>query len=269
MADIKSLKSYKLLLMVSLIVSLLIIHGLWDTHFKVDNTTVLLVIILFLLPYLPLITKIKYGDFEATISHEEVKKIEKKIEQIPEKKLEQINPEKKMELETLAESDPTLALAKARIEIEKKIKLLTVIYLNKENKYLSLRRSMEELKKKNVIDQQLWSLLNDIITVANRAIHGENVGKKDIGNLIQFAIRAIDELDFVVINHALSSATTEKIRAGDIGKYFESMYILKTVIPYVDKPQLKTYKLNQAELDAFLEGYDKYAEFIVGLEKQK
>ena len=32
---------------------------------------------------------------------------------------------------------------------------------------------------------------------------------------------------------------------------------------------MKTYKLNQKELDTFLEGYDEYAEFMISLEREK
>ncbi len=256
------------LLLISIIVILFFIHGLWDSIFKIDNTSVLLLLLLILLPYFPLITKIKFGDLEATITHEDVEKIEKKVEGIPEKDQEQINPEKKLELEDLAESEPTLALAKARIEIEKKIKSLAEVYLDKEIRYLSLKSLINKLKKEKIIDKQLGSLLSDIITVANRAIHGENVSKNNIGKLIQFAIRAIDELDFVVLNHVLKSESIKVINQKEVDAYAKSNYILKTIIPYVEEPQLKTYKLNQVELDAFLEGYDEYAEFIISLEKE-
>lgn len=42
---------------------------------------------------------------------------------------------------------------------------------------------------------------------------------------------------------------------------------LTTVVPYVDNPEQRVYVLNQDELDAFLEGYSEFAEFMVRLEK--
>lgn len=268
LSKLKNIRSNIFTLLTSIaIIILLIVHGLWDGFFKIDNTSVLLLLILILLPYFPLITKIKFGDFEAEITHKEIKDIRKKIEDIPKKEEDTKNPKKGLELKNLAIKDPNLALAKVRIEMEKKLRFLTEIYLDEKGENLSMRNMIQKLEEKKIIDSNLGSLLRDISNVANRAIHGEDVSKQDAIELVDFAGRAMDELSFVVIKHALKSEHARIIKPKDVDKYGESKYILKTVIPYVDNPQLKTYKLNQAELNAFLEGYDEYAEFLVGLEK--
>lgn len=266
----KKLGKNRLKLFTILILVLIIIHGLFNDFFKVDNTSILLLLILILLPYLPLIKKIKFGDFEAEISNEEIKSIEKKVKEIPEKQHRKIKSKKVENLQELAESDPTLALAKARIEIEKKIRSLGQIYLKgKTVSSLSLRRIINELMEGGILELPLDALLNDVLTVANRAIHGESVSKGNAIKLVELASKAIDELDYVVIDRVLKSESSEVITTHDMEDFMEGDYILKTVVPYVKNPEVRTYHLNQAELDAFLEGYDEVAEFIVSLERKK
>ena len=252
-----------------LVFSLIILHGLFDSLFKIDNTTVLFVIILILLPYIHLIKKIKFGDFEAEITQKEVNKIEKMADEIPEKKDKEIKTEIVEQLNELVEYDPNLALAKARIEIERKIKMLDSIYLKNKSKSYNLRNLINELVRNKIIDQNLGALLNDVITVANRSIHGDDVSKKNAVKLISIAGKAIQELDYVVIDNVHKDETKEIIDQKKVDDYMEGHYILKTIIPYVKNPEIKTYKLNQIELDAFLEGYDEYAEFMISLEKEK
>lgn len=252
-----------------LILSLIILHGLFDSSFKVDTTTVLFVIILILLPYFHLIKKIKYGDFEAEITQKEVSAIEKIADEIPENKNEKTKIEIIEQLNDLVEYDPNLALAKARIEIERKINILANIYLKKKSKFYSLGSLVNELIENKIIDQKLGVLLKDVIAVANRSIHGQDVSMKNAIKLIGVAGKVIQQLDYVVIDNALKNGTSEIIQKKQCENYASSRYILKTVVPYVKNPLIKTYKINQAELDAFLEGYDEYAEFMISLEKEK
>ena len=82
------------------------------------------------------------------------------------------------------------------------------------------------------------------------------------------AAKAINDLDEVIIEHALESARSETITPADVESFSQGTYVLKTVVPYVKNPEMRTYHLNQAELERFLSGYDEYAEFIVSLEKE-
>ena len=60
----------------------------------------------------------------------------------------------------------------------------------------------------------------------------------------------------------LSSVKDEKVEA-----YSNAQYKLTTIVPYVKNPEERIYILNQMELDAFLEGYNETAEFIINLER--
>lgn len=252
-----------------LIFFLIIMHGLFASSFKIDNITVLFVIILILLPYVHLIRKIKYGDFEAEITQKEVNSIEKMADEIPKKKDDKIKIEIMGQLDELVAHDTDLALAKARIDIEKKIKILANIYLKKQSKYCGLRNLIIELRENKIIDQNIEALLIDIVAVANRAIHGDEISSKSAVKLINVAGKVIQELDYIVIDRVFKKQTKEIIDQKIVNGYLEGNYILKTIVPYVKNPEIRTYKLNQAELNAFFEGYDEYAESIISLEEEK
>lgn len=254
---------------VSVIILLIIIHGLSDNFFRVDSTTVLLLLILILLPFMPFVKKIKYGEFEAEITPEEVRKIEKKAEKIPEKKQKKLTSEKENIFKDLVDTDPSLALAKARIEIEKRIRYLSQIYLKeKDNNKFSLTGVVRDLSEEDVIDETLEGILVDVISVANRAIHGEFVSKDDAKRLVGISEKIIEELEYVVVNHALKSARIKSISKKDASEYLDAKYIVKTIVPYSRKPEMRIYNLNQIELDSFLEGYYDSAEYIISIEKR-
>ncbi|HSW48046.1 MAG TPA: hypothetical protein VLG67_03095 [Candidatus Saccharimonadales bacterium] len=253
-----------------IIIVLIFIHGLSDNFFRIDSTTVLLLVIIIFIPYIPLIKKIKYGNFEAEITTDEIRKIEKKVEQIPEKKQKKLSSEKPDILKDLVDSDPALALAKARIEIEKRIRSLAQIYAkDKLRGKFNLTEIVISLFEKEVIEETLENLLVDIITVANRAIHGEFVSKDDAIRLVDIANRAIEELEYVVINNALKTGKVKTITKRAADKFINGKYTVKTIVPYSRNPEIRTYYLNQPELDVFLEGYYETAEYIVSVEKKK
>lgn len=171
------IKYYQKYAVISGLVFLIVIHGLFDSEFKIDTVSILLIIIILLLPYIPLIRKIKYGDFEAEITREEVDAVKEKANEI---RVEHAEPERaktiKDELVTL---DFQLALAKIRIEIEKKMRLLYQIYFpdlpDYTRRHAGIKGMMVELRKKGIVSQELYSALLDLVGLANRAIHGEEI----------------------------------------------------------------------------------------------
>lgn len=253
-----------------ILILLIILHGLFSEEFLIDNFTIIIVIILVLLPYIPLLSKIRIGEFEAEISHEDVKELNAKADQIIENKDIQKKEKDLLELENLVISDPTLALAKARIEIEKRLKLLSEIYLNLGAYRGSLSRILNDLFKKKILSKSEIDILNDVILFANQAIHGALIESDDAIKLVAAAKKGIDILDNVVITKALSSKLSSKIIGSDeVESYIKADYILETIIPYVDNPKKNIYELNQAELESFLQNYDEYSEFIISLSRKE
>ena len=265
------LKRNKYYIYVTLALALVLIHGRFDNFFKIDTLTLILLLFLFLLPYLPLIKtwKFKYGEFEAEVTTEEINEIERKIKEVPQK-AERTTNEDIVSLKDLAESDPQLALAKMRIELEKQLRSLFNIYVSESTrpmKNVSLRLIVDSLAKDGIIEKPLASALKDIIDVTNRTIHGEDISGENVLKLIDTYSTALGELEFIVIDHVLKTVKKETIDESIVETYSNSEYLLTTITPVVPNPQKNTYKINQTELDAFLEDYNEYAEFIVELIK--
>lgn len=126
---------------------------------------------------------------------------------------------------------------------------------------------LESLRKKGIVEQPLAAVLQDIIGVANKAIHGEDISPENAVRLIDTANTALSQLEYVIINHALKTAKSEIVDQSTVEAYANAEYLLTTITPLVDKPEKKTYKLNQAELNTFLEGYNSYGESIIELKK--
>jgi hypothetical protein len=266
-----SLKKNKYYLYTITVIILIIIHGRFDSFFKIDSLTLILLLLLFFLPYIPLIKtwKFKYGDFETEVTTEEINDIERKAKEVPQE-AEKAEGDNILNLKILAESDPQLALAKMRIEIEKQLRLLFNIYIPENEhhaKSLSLGLIIESLERRNIIEESLADVIKGIIKVANRTIHGEEISSENTIKLIAIYNTALSELEYVIIDHALKSVKKEAIDSITVDTYFGAEYMLTTITPIVNDPHKNIYKVNQAELDAFLEGYNEYGEFIVDLRK--
>src|SRR6266436_2310215 len=107
---------------------MLLAHTFSFDRVKVDNTSIILLLVILLSPFITAITRIKYGDFEAEIDPKEVQKIKNEVSA---QAINATEPAQNSEIEgtinsisALVESDPILALAKLRIELEKALNRL-------------------------------------------------------------------------------------------------------------------------------------------------
>jgi len=96
----------------------------------------------------------------------------------------------------LVGSDPQLGMAKLRIELEKIIK---VIYFRVEQPdfdidKVPLSKLMNDLAEKRVIPIALLSSIRAVLSLANRAIHGESIKSSDAENLANLGVKVIGEL---------------------------------------------------------------------------
>ena len=103
---------------------LLGIHSLKIASLNVDSTSILLLAIMLVSPFIAAVKKNKFGDFEAEIDIAEIRKIKSEVKKTLTETQE--NNEELHEIyatsdaiRSLAEQDPIIALAKIRIELEK------------------------------------------------------------------------------------------------------------------------------------------------------
>lgn len=247
--------------------ALLVPHTFDWGSLRVDTTSILLLVVIVLAPLSELVKKIKIGDFEAEIGSREVEKVSENL-----KSSEIGEPEKPnlihSDIPKLVESDPQLGMAKLRIELER---LLKAIYFRVEQPELDidkvpLNRLLNGLAEKRVIPVALQSSVRDVLSLANRAIHGESIKTQDAENLANLGVKVLTELRRIFRGLPGKAVEKRPISKEQEKRYSGAKYKVTAITPYVDEPYLSTYILDKKGMDEFLNGYHEYAQYIVGVE---
>lgn len=253
---------------------LLIIHLFGWSNFQIDYTTILLLVILLISPFINQMKKIKFGEFEAEIEPIEVKKIKNKIDEEREEREVEVGKlsEEKIYAENLVdlyEIDSVLALAKLRMELESRLKQLhsKTISKKKTKRYFGLNRIIKDLAKAEVLPQELSELLKKVIHICNRAVHGENFRIEDGRIIVESGLYLLSELDFLIHEKFVKKIDTKEIPIEEAEKYLKAKYKVTTIVPTIPNSAQNIYILDQDGLDALLEGYEEYAEFLISIEK--
>ena len=256
-------------------VALLTAHSLGLRQIVVDNTSLVLLVLVLISPFVAAIKKIKIGEFEAEIDPEEVKRIAQQVEEsLPDASPQPTGtPETGMAaaaISNLAASDPVVALAKLRIELESRLRRLLV---NADPNISQLRPSplpsvIKRLTVRELFPAEFGAALRDVIAICNRAIHGEDIRDVDARQIVNTGIELLEALERIVRDYGTTHPVeTSVIDAEERDAFRNGRYRLTTVVPLVDEPRRHVYVLTQDELDSFFDGYTEFAEFIVALER--
>lgn len=261
-----------------LALALLVIHSLPGQKVVVDSTSVVLVLVIFISPLLSAIRRIKFGEFEAEIDPKEIRRIKDEVESqladtpphprtLPEAQIESTVTD----IRELAESDPVIALAKLRIEVEKVIsKLYRRTQPQKRSlSPTSLARMVQTLTNQELLPSNISSPIREVIMICNRAVHGELIRERDANAILDVGTSLLEQLFSLSREYVLKPAESHTISSVEVEDYNRARYRLTTVIPYVENPVRNVRIVDQEELDAFLEGYHEYAEFIVDITKEE
>jgi len=253
---------------------LLICHVVGWKQITVDTTGLLLLAILLVCPFIEQLRKIKVGGFEAEIAPSEVEKVKLEVEKRlgPSEARESVTsevPSIRDSLLDLLNRDHVLALAKLRMELEQ---VLTRLHLlatptTKHRRFVSLNHVVSDLVQSNILPSQLSSPIREVLYLCNRAVHGEHVRIVDARNILDIGIRILEEIDSFIEGFVDKPRETQPLSQADVSAYRDATYRVTTFIPYVENPVQNVYILDQEGLNMFLEGYDKYAEFLVSIEK--
>jgi hypothetical protein len=255
-----------------LAIALLATHTFNLTKISVDSTSILLLIIILISPFIASVRKIKYGDFEAEIDPKEVQKIKAEAEKSAE--LKEPDDEGRPEIyaatesiRDLASSDPVIALAKVRIELEKVLNRLARI-AGIEVKRTSLGMLVKTLSNHEIISSGTGKSLTEVIGICNRAIHGEAISEDSANTIVSLGIDLLEDMYWSAQDQITSGSivSEEVITNNEADSYYQAKrYRLTSVIPLVENPKKVVRELTQEQLDELLEGYNEYAEFIVEL----
>lgn len=254
---------------------LLIAHSLSIATVQVDMTSVVLLAILLISPFISNLKKIKVGEFEAEINPKEIQKVKADVETLL--PTEQANKAKDIpefqlavdSIKTLVQSDHILALAKIRIELEKLLnRLYRLTHIGPASeRALPIGKLVHDLTSKEILTQDMSAPIREVISLCNRAVHGEDIRKEDAESIVEIATSLISNLFGLISNYIVEPNEVIPIDSATVDEYMKSMYRVTTVVPYVHNPVKNIRLLNQEGLDNILEGYDEYAEFIVEVVK--
>ena len=245
-------------------------HVLKWSGLQVDAVTLGLLGLIIVIPFSNLITHIKWGDFEADIGRDEVAKAQAKVASEltpPDVSSTVEDPESRMR--ELLKEDPQLAIARVRIDLEQSLKRL---YLACEEpgtdpRHLSLVRMVDSLLRAKVLSAPIAGALRDVIGLANRAVHGDSVERDTAEDLALLGVRLVEELQIIYRDRVLAPIERTEISVNERDQFASARYRVTTVVPLVDGPYRNVYVIDQEAFDTLLEGYEVYAEFIVGVER--
>jgi len=251
---------------------LLVFHIVWPNVIKIDATAVALLIIILLSPYLSLIKRIKIGEFEAEIDRSQVDKVENAVRSVQPQEETYLRQPSNLEdqLLQLAETDPAFALAKLRIEIERRLRSIAEINLASPQEREKISRSgvrqiSRILLREEVINTKAFEALEEVTNILNKAVHGIKIEPSEAIRVIDTGFALLHYLDDVAGKIA-EPKEIQKITTEEESRVRQQLYRITTIIPYVTEPERRIYVLTQEQLDAFLSGYDEYAEYIVRIE---
>jgi hypothetical protein len=252
---------------------MLLAHTFSFNAVKVDNTSIILLLVIFLSPFISAITKIKYGDFEAEIDPNEVQKIKNEVSA---QAINANEPAQKSGIEetinsisALVESDPILALAKLRIELEKGLnRLFRMTHKeDKSKRVASPMQLIQRLSSEEILPKDIARTTREVMSICNRAIHGEDIRKQDAESVVESGASLLIKLQFYASNYVLEPIEKALIDKATLDEYWSAQYRVTSIVPLVEAPYKNVRILNQEGVDELLEGYDEYGEFIVEVSK--
>jgi hypothetical protein len=252
---------------------MLIAHALSLNAVKVDNTSIILLLVIALSPFISAVTKIKFGDFEAEIDPKEVQKIKDQVSaQVTDSDKTRPTPEIENTvnaIQGLVDSDPILALAKLRIELEKVLnKLYRMTHTgNQQRRPMSAGQLAYSLSAAEILPKDIAQSIQQVISICNRAIHGEEIRHQDARSVAEVGMSLLSELAFYVNDLVLKPIESTEIDQTVVNEFMNARYQVTTIVPLVDQPRKEVRVVDQEGLDELLEGYHEYAEFIVDVTK--
>lgn len=92
----------------------------------------------------------------------------------------------------LVNDDPTFALAKVRIDIERELRRLTFDKkLLKNDQRFTIYRALDALEKNGEMPPKLVNAIREIIPICNRAVHGEKIDMQTARDVVAVAGQAL------------------------------------------------------------------------------
>lgn len=160
---------------------------------------VALITMLVVIPYIPLIKRVSYGDWEAKLETL-VQSAELAVEAADVSEADTDVEKRASNLEEMLqrqlEEDPKVALAKLRMELEDVLKQFAVERgFDQDREYIRFHEVLEFLRDHaDVMDRDLYQDIRRVREVANEAIHGGEVDRVTARRIVQVGIRVLERI---------------------------------------------------------------------------
>jgi hypothetical protein len=176
---------------------LLIAHSLkWGT-IRVDTTSIALLLVILLAPYMHLVRKLKVPGFEAEIAPEEVDRVRQEVEEkipTPAPGAPDATPNESAIL-ALVREHPALGLVLLRIELEKALRIFQKRSgIAQDSRRYPIHRMAYELEHSGKLPPGITGALRDLTPLLNRAAHGEHIRPDDAEELATLGIGVLEEI---------------------------------------------------------------------------
>ena len=169
-------------------------HIIWP-RLAIDAVALVLIVIA-ILPWLaPLVKSLELpGGWK--VEFQELQKAASRAETAGLLAPETTEPEVLFSFQSIANRDPVLALAGLRIEIEKRLVLLTEAHnLNAGRRSLGVGQLLRLLAQAEVLTNEERSILADMVNLLNSAVHGAEVDPRAAAWAIDVGPRLLTSLD--------------------------------------------------------------------------
>lgn len=182
-----------------LIFALVIFDLLFPNLVVITWQLIALIGLLVVIPYIPLIKKISYGEWEAEIETL-VKSAEKTVEAAEVSEEDEDIEDRAANLEQMLqrqlEEDPKVALAKLRIELENVLKEFALQRGLEQNRdFIRFHEVLEFLRQNaEVMDRDLYGDIRRVRDVANEAIHGGEIDTATARRIVQVGLRVLERI---------------------------------------------------------------------------
>ena len=164
---------------------------------------VALILLVSAIPYIPLIKRISYGEWDAELETL-VQSAEATVEGVEKVDEDSDAEERRTNLEWALnrqlEEDPKMALAKLRMELENVLGKFAVQHgYNRNSEYVQFFEVADFLHDNaKVMDDDLYQDIHQVRKVANEAIHGGEVSRKTAQRIISIGLRVLERIYYEI-----------------------------------------------------------------------
>lgn len=239
---------------------LLVLHTLKIEVVRVDAISMAILGALAAIHILPFVKKIKYGDAEAELVSDQVDKIK---DDLGDQDKAADGPENRTSatIYEIAASDPVLAIAKLRIELETTIRSI----YNKPGSRLSPSSMISELSKAGVLPGKLSENSRRVLSITNKVVHGEAIDHETMLDVVHVGVRLLSSLKSKQIGGDLIPEKHEIAVIADVERALSSQYHVVSIIPYEDRPIRNEYTLTSTQLKEYFDMYAEHAEIVISV----